>query len=185
MDYSIIFIIFLSLYISLSYCIEEGVSLFNITEIGVIGCNETLGIFQFWIGTNNLTEIYHQTQLIINLESPANGESLCSINETNFTCYVPVYIFPLTEKKVVLPKEKNYSPTEYYDFVNWKKFMDKNNVIAKNVDCVPIIRNTFKYSSVENNGTYNFTIKGEWSDHSISIVCHDSIKKWKLYTLQI
>ena len=44
--------------------------------------------------------------------------------------------------------------------------MDKNNVVAKNLDCVLIIRNIFKYSSVENNGTY-INIKGEWSDHSL------------------
>ncbi len=140
---------------------------YNITDIGVIGCNATRGVFEFWIGGNNLTEIYPDKPFGIYLESPANGGAVCTPNETNFTCLVPVYIFPLTEKKVVLPKEKKYTPDDYYNFVNWEEFMDKNNVVAKNVDCVPIIRNTFKYSSVENNGTYKFIIKGEWSDHSL------------------
>ena len=104
MDYSKIFIIFLSLLISLSNCIKEEMCYYNITDIGVIGCNATRGVFEFWIGGNNLTEIYPDKPFGIYLESPANGGAVCTPNETNFTCLVPVYIFPLTEKKVVLFK---------------------------------------------------------------------------------
>ena len=79
---------------------------YNITEIGVIGCNETMGVFQFWIGAHNLIKIYPHEVLTINLESPANGQLACLPNGTNFTCCIFLNNFPLTEKLLSYPKKR-------------------------------------------------------------------------------
>jgi len=170
MDYIKIFIIFLSLFISLSNCLEEGMHSFNITEIDSkdLGCNEREGRFRFWIKGNLVSETSSLYMLYLFMESPPNAQATCIpfFNaEKKFYCRINIVTDPLTDKSVRLPKNGPYS--SYYIFPNWEEFINKNgNVIAENIDCKPIITNTFIYSSFEKNES-TLIIKGKWLDNSL------------------
>ena len=172
MNYKKFFIIFLSLFISLSNlsnCLDEEKYSFNVTKFELYdpGCSEKEGMFRFWIRGNILSKTTNLYLLYIYMESPSNAEALCfPLFDTNegFLCRINIVSYPLTDKNVILPKKEPFSL--YYTLENWKEVVDKNNIIAENIDCKPIIRNTFIYSSFEKNVSY-LIIKGEWLDNSL------------------
>ena len=172
MNYTKFLIIYLSLFISLStlsYCLEEGKYSFNVTKIESYEpeCSEKEGLFRFWIRGEILSKTSSLYLLYIYMESPSNAEALCiPLFETNegFLCRINIVSYPLTDKNVILPKKEPFSL--YYTLENWKEVVDKNNIIAENIDCKPIIRNTFIYSSFEKNVS-SLIIKGEWLDNSL------------------
>lgn len=170
MKYNKIFIIFLSIFVSLSKCLI-GLSSFNITKIELDGngCNEKEGRFHFKIRGHTDSKPSSYYLLYLFMESPPNAQATCLPpffdTEEGFSCSINIVENPLTEKSVRLPKNTPSYP--YYTFVNWEEYIDKNgNVIAENLDCNPIIRNTFFYSSFEKNES-TLLIKGKWLDNSL------------------
>jgi len=172
MNYKKFFIIFLSLFISLpklSNCLEAGMYSFNVTKVEPYdpGCNEKEGLFRFWIRGDILSKTTNLYLLYIYMESPSNAEALCfPFFDTNegFLCRINIVSYPLTDKNVILSKKEPFSL--YYTLENWKEVVDENSIIAENIDCKPIIRNTFIYSSFEKNES-SLIIKGEWLDISL------------------
>ena len=170
MNYKKFFIIFLSLFLSLSNlsnCLKEEKYIFNVTKIESDECNEKEGKFRFWIRGDIFSKPTTLYLLYLNMESPSNAQALCfpffASNE-GFLCEINIVYDPLTEKNVIL--QKKVPSSLYYTFENWEEVVGNNNVIAENIDCKPIIRNTFIYSSFEKNGT-TLTIKGEWFNNSL------------------
>ena len=145
-------------------------SSFNITKIEIKGngCNEKEGKFHFWIRGHTDSKPSSYYLLYLFMESPPNAQATCFPpfdTDDGFSCSINIVANPLTDKSVRLPKNKPSYP--YYTFVNWEEFIDKNgNVIAENLDCNPIIRNTFFYSSFEKNES-TLLIKGKWLDNSL------------------
>lgn len=188
MNYKKFFIIFLILFISLStlsYCLEEEKYIFNVTKVESEECNEKEGMFRFWIRGDILSKITTSYLFYLNMESPSNAEALCipffDSNE-GFLCQINIVYDPLTEKNVIL--QKKVPSSLHYTFENWEEVVGKNNVVAENIDCNPIIRNTFMYSSLEKNLS-NLIIKGEWLNSSLlpiiaidaKVIINNSTKK--------
>ena len=78
MKYNKIFIIFLSLFISLSKCLI-GMSSFNITKIEINGngCNEKEGSFHFRIRGHTDSKPSSYYLLYLFMESPPNAQATC------------------------------------------------------------------------------------------------------------
>ena len=102
----------------------------------------------------------------IYFEKPEGCSALC-IPYTSpglFACNIDVINCPLTEKIIKLSKSQPFSYFHYI-FNNWEEFIAEHSIISDNIYCVPSIRNTFIYSSIEKSEG-SLTIKGEWCYNS-------------------
>ena len=173
MAYILSYFIFLSIFLSFANCLKEAFVNISTIELYDKGCDKKEGKYIFYIkGTFIDYDYYHR--LTLQLESPSNTSAICYMDmyqDSTLLCTINIVWYPLTDKKVVLPKKKPFSLT--YDLNNWEDYINKNgNILSENLDCIPTIHNTFIYSSIIIVNDIHFIIKGDWLDKSKSLIPH-------------